>query len=82
MIFSRLRYPDDLVQSAIRRLIESKLSEDSHTPLAAEWEAPVRIALPYKNQKSANVVRKQVVENSRNIKADFSPVYTGRNIKD
>jgi len=28
---SRLRYPDDLAQSTIRRFIESKVSEDSHT---------------------------------------------------
>ena len=28
-IFSRLRYPDDLVQSIIRQFIESKVSEDS-----------------------------------------------------
>ena len=31
-IFSRLRYPDDLAQSTIRRFIESKVSKDSHTP--------------------------------------------------
>ena len=29
VIFSQLRYPDDLVQSTIRRFIESKVSEDS-----------------------------------------------------
>jgi len=45
-IFSRLCYPDDLVQSIIRRLIESKVSEDSHTRLADKREAPVRIVLP------------------------------------
>ena len=31
VIFSRLRYPDDLVQSTNRRIIESEVSEDSHT---------------------------------------------------
>ena len=46
-IFSRLRYPDDLVQSTIRRFIESKVSEDSHTQLADKREPPVRIVLPY-----------------------------------
>ena len=46
VIFSRLRYPDDLVQSTIRRFIESKVSEDSHTRLADKREAPVRIVLP------------------------------------
>ena len=45
-IFSRLRYPDDLVQSTIRRFIESKVSDDSHTRLSDKREAPVRIVLP------------------------------------
>ena len=82
VIFSRLRYPDNLVESTIRRFIESKVSEDSHTRLADKREAPVRIVLPYKDQKSANVVRKQLADLSRKINADISPVYTSRKIKD
>lgn len=75
-IFSRLRYPDDLVQSTIRRFVESKVSEDSHTRMADKREAPVRIVLPYKDQKSANVVRKQLADLNRKINVDISPVYT------
>ena len=82
MIFSRLRYPDDLVQSTIRRIIESKVPEDSHTRLADKREAPVRIVLPYKDQTSANVVRKQLADLIRKINADIIPVYTIRKIKD
>ena len=70
------------MQSTIRRFIESKVSEDSHTRLAGKREAPVRIVLPYKDQKSANVVRKQLADLSRKINADISPVYTSRKIKD
>ena len=47
-IFSHLHYPDDLVQSTIRRFIESKVSDDSHTRLADKREAPLsqnRVAL-------------------------------------
>ena len=69
-ILFRLRYPDDLVQSTIRRFIESKVSD------------PVRIVMPYKDQKSANVVRKQLADLSRKISVDISPVYTSRKIKD
>ena len=54
-IFSRLRYPDDLVQSTIRQFIESKVSEDSHTQVADKREAPIRIVLPFKDQKSENI---------------------------
>ena len=41
----------------------------------------IRIVLPFKDQKSANVVRKQVADLSRKINADISPVYTSRKIK-
>jgi len=74
-IFSLLCYPDDLVQSTIRRFTESKVSEDSHTRVADKREAPVRIVLPYKDQKSAKVVYKQLADLSRKIIADVSPVY-------
>ena len=42
----------------------------------------VRIVLPYKDQKSANVVCKQLADLSRKINVDISPVYTSRKIKD
>ena len=55
------------MQSTIRRFIESKVSEDSHTRVADKRGAPVRIVLPYKDQK---------------INADICPVYTSKKIKD
>ena len=42
----------------------------------------VRILLPCKDQKSANVVHKQLADLSGRIHADISPVYTSRKIKD
>ena len=59
--------------SSIRQLVPS--SSDKR-------EAPIRIVLPFKDQKSANVVRKQLADLSRKINADISPVYTSRKIKD
>ena len=56
--FSRLRYPDKLVESTIRQFSDSKVSEGSRTQpqVLEKQEAPIRIVLPFKNQKSANVV--------------------------
>ena len=50
--------------------------------MADKTEAPVRIVFSYKDQKSANVVRKQLVDLSRKINADINQVYTCRKIKD
>ena len=71
-----------LVQSSIRKFIESKVSENPHTQVAVKREVPVRIVLPYEDQKSANVVRKQLADLSRKINADISLVFTSRKIKD
>ena len=38
--------------------------------------------LPFKDQKSANAVRRQLGDLSRKINVDISPVYTSRKIKD
>ncbi|KAL9986971.1 hypothetical protein ACROYT_G001201 [Oculina patagonica] len=81
--FSRLRYPDELVQSTIRQFIESKVSEGAPTQQNdLEKQDPIRIVLPFQDQKSANSVRRQLGDLSRKIKVDISPVYTSRKIKD
>ena len=52
--------------------------------MADKREDPIRIVLPFKDQKSANVVRKQLGDLSLKINADtcISPIYTSRKIKD
>ena len=47
-----------------------------------EKQVPIRIVLPFKDQKSANSVRRQLGDLSRKINVDISPVYTSRKIKD
>ena len=54
-----------------------------HTPKWLIKEKPQsESCCPFKDQKSANVVRKQLADLSRKINADISPVYTSRKIKD
>jgi len=45
-----------------------------------EKKAPVRILLPFKDQRSTNSVRRQLGELSRKIGTDIHPVYTSRKI--
>ena len=70
--------------STIRQFIDSKVSEDSRTQqqVPEKQEASIRIVLPFKNQKSANALRRQLGDLSRKINVDISPVYTSRKIKD
>ena len=64
--FSRLHYPVPLLQSAIRDFATGKVSGDVRSKQACDdKKAPVRIILPFKDQRSANSVRRQLGELSR-----------------
>ena len=82
--FTRLHDPEPLVQPTIRRFVEAKVVPenvtDQQTP--GEQEVPTRIVLSFKDQRSADTVRKQLGDLSRKINADIRPVYTIRKIKD
>ena len=83
LTFSRLCYPEDLVQSTIRQFIESKVSEDAPTQQQElKKQDPIRIVLTFKDQKSANSVHRQLGDLGRKINVDISPEYTSRKIKD
>ena len=43
---------------------------------------PIRVVLPYKDQKAADSVRRQLSDLSRKINTEIRPVYTSRKIKD
>ena len=51
---ARLCYPEYVVQSTIRQVIASKVSEGSHTQVSVKRKGPVTITLPFKNQNSTN----------------------------
>ena len=60
-----------------------KVAEDVRTKQQVfdEHDALIRIVLPVKAHKSANVVRHQLGDLSRKIDVDVQPVYTSQKIK-
>jgi hypothetical protein len=79
--FSRLQYPAQLIQSTISNFVTKKVSGDPISTRARNVnEAPVRIVLPFKDQRSANSARRQLGELGRKIGIDIRPVYTSRKI--
>ena len=76
MVFARLHYPKTLVENTIRHFIEMKVTENVcfKQQLCDEQDAPIRIALPFKDQKSANAVRRQLGDLSQKIKGQFRPM--------
>ena len=57
-VFSPLKYPQYLINSTVRSFVASKVEDPQ--PIPAPKENPtVRIVLPFKDQDSADLVRKQ-----------------------
>ena len=84
MVFARLHYPKTLVENTIRHFIEMKVTENvcSKQQVSDEQDVPIRIVVPFKDQKSANAaVRHQLGDLSRKIDAVVQPVYTSQKIK-
>ena len=71
MVFARLHYPETLIKNTIRHFIEMRVTENvcSKQQVSEEQDARIRIVLPFKDQKSANVVRHQPSDLSRKIDA-------------
>ena len=80
-IFTRLHYPEPLVQITIRSFVEMKATGSTRLPQQAD-ETPVRIPLSFKDQRSANKLREQLSDLSRKMNAEVHPVFTSRKIKD
>ena len=77
-IFSKLKYPNKVVDSTILSFIKSKLSNVSSPPVVPV--EPVWMLLPFKDQKSADVLRKQLNNLSNRIGTPLQPIYTSRKL--
>ncbi|XP_067039590.1 uncharacterized protein [Acropora muricata] len=82
IVFSRLDYPDKLVNSTITRFIADKASDQptSRFPTATNMQDPVRLVLPFKDQASADIVRTQLNDLSQKIHKTIQPVFVSQKI--
>ena len=78
-ILLKLKYPENLINSTITRFIESR-----NQPQVGDVQAngPVRIILPFKDQRSADVVRRQLSDLGKKINSNLRPVFTSKKIAD
>ena len=78
-LFLQLAYPEHLIHSMISNFITSK-----QTPAPPSKSTPdlqsVRIVLPFKEQKSADSVRKQLKDLGKLLNIDLCPVFISRKV--
>ena len=83
MVFSRLSYPDRLINSTISCFIAVKASDQLVPKLPAvnnEVKA-VPVVLPFKDQSSADIVRAKLKDLSQKIQVTVQPVFVSHKIK-
>jgi len=76
-IFLKLKYPERLINCTITRFIES---QDREQTLDIQVNKPVRIILPFKDQRSADLVRRQLSDLAKKINSDLRPLFTSKKI--
>ena len=59
-----------LINCTINRFTES---QDQEQELDIQLNKPIRIILPFKDQRSADLVRRQLSDLAKKINSDFTP---------
>ena len=81
VMFTNLKYPDRLIESTISHFVASVMSENPEVQTQSTKEDAVhRVVLPFKDQKSADAVRKQLSDLSNKIDHTLQPVFKSRKI--
>ena len=73
-----MKYPPWLIESTINSFIRSHDQADPQHQIPLDQ--PIRIVLPFKDQRSAYAVRKDLSELSKKIEGNLRPVFTSRKI--
>ena len=77
-----MKYPKHLVNSTIKGFVDSKVC-DQQQPLSPfqETDHTIRVVLPFKDQISADIVRKQLKDLSLKVHTTIQPVFVSRKIE-
>ncbi|KAL9976655.1 hypothetical protein ACROYT_G013978 [Oculina patagonica] len=77
--FLKLKYPGKLIDSVLNSFHSS---QDQNESCIAPADSPVRITLPFKDQKSADYVRRELCDLGKKIDREITPVFTSKKISE
>ena len=81
-LFRRLRYPQTLVDNTIAKFIAKKCEQSNPAPVdETRKQSILRIVLPFKDQKSANIARWQLNDLGTRVGIIFQPVYVSKKLE-
>jgi hypothetical protein len=79
--FTQLGYPTTLINSTINSYLNDFATNQSIDPQAKVDDTTLRINIPFKDQVSANAVKKQLKDLSTKIDIKLEPVFTSRKLE-
>ena len=81
-VFSKLKYPQHLIDTAIKNVIDTKVSDSQPYPSSQEKVNTVRVILPFKDQSSANIVKQQLSKLSLKVGTAIQPVFVSQKLNE
>ena len=78
----KLKYPRHLFNLAVRKFVDSKLADQQHIPSIDTTTHPIRVIIPFKDQVSANVVKKRLTHLNSKINTTIQPVFISRKLNE
>ena len=66
-VFLNLKYP--------KNFVDKKVADQQHIPLTNTTTHPIRVIIPFKDQVSANVVKKRLTDLHSKMESTIQPVF-------
>ena len=81
IMLCKLKYPQHMVKATIRRFTNTRITAQQ-LPQSTNDENLVRVVLPFKDQRSADIVRNRLKDLSRKTSVTIQPVFVNQKIND
>ena len=81
IMFCKLKYPQNMAKATIRRFTNTRITTQQ-LPLSTNDENLVRVVLPFKDQRSSDIVRNRPKDLSRKTSVTIQPVFVSQKIND
>ena len=67
---------------AVKQFVDSKVADHQQIPSTDTTPAPIRVVIPFKDQVSANIVKKRLTDLRLKIKTTIQPVFISRKLNE
>ena len=81
-VFLKLKYRSHLFSLAVKQFVDSKVADQQQIPSTDTTTHPIRVIIPFKDQVSANVVKKRLTDLSSKINSTIQPVFISRKLNE